>query len=519
MGTVKKAAKSAVIIIILSLISKFLGFLREILIASKFGSGMETDAYFIALSATTILMGMVAAGLNTTLIPIFSEIEVKSGYKKKVDYMNNIINVVNILAVFFLILGWFLSPIIIRIMAKGFEGEQFQLAVNLTRIGLPIMLFTGTRAIFTGYLQSNESFLAPAAIGLPFNMVYIFYLIFLSSKFGIKGLMVASVLAVLAQTFIQIPAAKKQGYKYKFKIDFKDKYIKKALLLTLPIMVGTAINEFNIIVDKTMASSLQEGSISSLNYASKLNGIILGVFIAAITTVIFPILSKESNKDNIDGLKLIMSHGINVILLITLPATVGLIILSEPIVRIFFQRGAFDATATIMTTKALIFYAVGLVGMALRLIFDKVYYSMQDTKTPMINSAIAVGANIGLNFLFIKPLGHGGLALATSISTTIATILLIRDLDKRVDDIDHSTNRKCMAKTLVASMIMGVVVYFLYGGLNRVFIGGKMIELLVLIISVAIGAMVYIGLCYLFRVEEIRMVIDRMKLRLGKSMA
>lgn len=519
MGSAKKAAKSAIIIIIFSLISKLLGFLREVLIALNFGSGMETDTYFVALSATTVLMGMVAAGLNTTLIPILTEIEVKNGHDKKIDYMNNLINVVNILAVFFVILGWFLSPMIIRVMGKGFEGEQFQLAVNLTRIGLPIMLFTGTRAIFTGYLQSNESFLAPAAVGLPFNAVYILYLIFLSPSFGIKGLMVASVLAALAQIFIQIPAAKKQGYKYRFKVDFKDRYIKKALLLTLPVMVGTAINELNMIVDKTMASSLQEGSISSLNYASKLNGIILGVFIAAVTTVIFPMLSKESNKDNMDGINIIMSHGINIILLITLPATVGLIILSEPIVRLFFQRGAFDATATVMTAKALIFYAVGLVGMALMLMLNKVYYSMQDTKTPMINSAIAVGANIGLNFLFIKPLGHGGLALATSISTTIATILLIRDLDKRVDDIDHSTNRKCMVKTLVASIIMGVVVYFLYGGLNRVFIGGKVIELLVLIISVAIGAMVYIGLCYLFRVEEIRMVIDRMRLKLGKSMA
>ena len=192
--------------------------------------------------------------------------------------------------------------------------------------------------LFSGYLQSNESFLAPAAIGLPFNVVYIFYLLFLSSKFGIKGLMVASVLATLAQIFIQIPAVKSEGYKYKLKVDFKDKYIKKALLLTLPVMIGTAINEINMIVDKTMASSLKEGSISSLNYASKLNGIILGVFIAAITTVIFPMLSKESNKDNIDGVKLIMSHGINIILLITLPAAVGLIILSEPIVRIFFQR-------------------------------------------------------------------------------------------------------------------------------------------------------------------------------------
>ena len=140
-----------------------------------------------------------------------------------------------------------------------------------------------------------------------------------------------------------------------------------------------AINDLNVIVDKTLASTFVSGSISALNYANRLNQLILGVFISAITTVIFPILSKEVNYDNISGLKT-MGYGVNLILLITIPATVGLIVLAKPIVEIAFQRGEFDATATIMTSQALIFYSLGLVAMAPRLLITRVYYSLQDTK-------------------------------------------------------------------------------------------------------------------------------------------
>lgn len=191
--------------------------------------------------------------------------------------------------------------------------------------------------------------------------------------------------------------------------------------MSLPVFIGVAINELNVLVDKSLASSLVSGSISALNYANKLNSLILGVFISAITTVIFPLLAKESNSGNIKGMKMIMRYGVNLILLITIPATVGLIVLAKPIVEVAFETGEFDATATIMTTQALIFYSLGLVAMALRLLITKVYYSLQDTKTPMVNSAISVGFNIVLNIILVRFMTHAGLALATSIATIIAT--------------------------------------------------------------------------------------------------
>ena len=309
MSTSNKAAKSIFIIIIFSLGSKFLGFIREILIAAKFGAGMETDTYFIAIGITTLLTAILSNAITTTFIPVLSEVEAKEGRQGKIKHTNNMINIIFFLSIIIVIIAWFLSPILIKLMAKGFYGEQYNLAVKLLRIGLPIVVFSGMVGTLTAFLQSEQRHYSSAAIGFPFNTVYIFFLIFLSSKFGIRGLMVASVIAVMSQLLIQIPDARKADYRYKFVFDINDEYIKKALYLSIPVLIGVAINDLNVIVDRTLASYLVAGSISALNYANKLNGLVLGVFVTAITTVVFPLLSKEFSNDNIRGVKKIMGFG------------------------------------------------------------------------------------------------------------------------------------------------------------------------------------------------------------------
>lgn len=511
MSKSNQVAKSALIIIIFTLGSKFLGFCREVLIALKFGSGMETDTFFVAMTATTLITGFLSSAISTTFIPVLSEIESKEGKKGKVEHANNMINVIFTISIILVIGGWLAAPVIVKLLAKGFQGEQFKLGVQLTRIGLPMILFGGIIGVFTGYLQSEQRFTATAAVGFPVNFVYIFFLLFLSSKFGIKGLMVAAVIAVVSQFLIQIPEARSSGYKYMFKFDLKDKYINKIILLSLPVLVGVAINDLNAIVDRTLASSLVSGSISALNYANRLNGLILGVFISAITTVIFPLLSKESNSDNIPGMKKIMSYGINLILLITVPATVGLIVLATPIVEIAFQRGAFDTTATLMTSQALIFYSIGLVAMALRLLLTRVYYSLQDTKTPMVNGAISVVFNVVLNLILVKFMAHSGLALATSIATTIATFLLLYGLKKKIGSLGTKGYITTFFKTGLASGVMGLVAYILYHGLYRVLGVSKLYNLISLLVAVGVGVVVYIILCYIFKVEEVRSILEKIK--------
>ena len=171
-------AQSAAMISIFTLLSKFLGFIREVMIADRFGSGMETDTYFVAMTATVIIVGTLGAALNTTLIPIFSEIGERFGRKGKLKYLNNILNLVLIITMLIIILGFIFSPLVIKILAKGFEGDQFDLAVKLNRIGLPIALFLGLTHVLSGLLHSSQIFGPPAISGLPYNFVFLIYLIF-----------------------------------------------------------------------------------------------------------------------------------------------------------------------------------------------------------------------------------------------------------------------------------------------------------------------------------------------------
>lgn len=511
MSKSRQAAKSAFIIVVFTLVSKFLGFLREILIAAKFGSGMETDTFFVALTATGIVTGFLSNAVSTTFIPILSEIESKEGKKGKLEHTNNILNSMFFISLILVFISWVGAPVIIRLLAKGFEGEQFNLAVRLTRIGLPMILFSGIIGTFTGYLQSEERFLSSSAIGVPFNFVYIFFLIFFSDKFGIKGLMAAAVLAVISQYIIQIPEAKAAGYKYEFKFNIRDKYIKKVIVLSLPVLVSVVINDIGAIIDRTLASDLSTGSISALNYANKLNGFILGVFISAITTVIFPILSRASSENNISGLKKVMRYGVNFILMITVPAAVGLAVLAKPIVEVAFERGVFDSTATVMTSQALMAYSIGLVGMALQLLLNRVYYSLQDTKTPMLIGGIAVGIDIVLNIILVKFMAHIGLALSTSIGAIAASVMLLYGVKKKIGSLGIKGYIVTFTKTGLASAVMGAAVYLIYHGLYGMLEVSKLYNLISLLAAVGSGVIIYGILCYAFKVEEVRDMVTRIR--------
>ncbi len=512
-----KAIKSVLTIILFTLGSKILGFFREVLIASKFGSGTETDTFFIALTATTLLTTLLTTSVNTTMIPVLSEIEKNEGRSGKQIHVSNLLNIVLLIAVIIIVAGWILSPYIIKVIAYGFVGDQFDLAVLLMRIGLPAVIFAGVVGVFRGYLQSELRFTESAASQFPFNFVYIFFLVVLSGIFGIKGLMFTSILAVGSQILLQLPGVKRTGYNYKFTIDFKDKYVKKIIYLIPPVLISVGVNDINKIIDRSLASTLVEGSISALNYANRLNGLILGIFITAITTVIFPMLSKDANKHNYDDLKKTIRHGINIILLITIPATIGMIILAHPIVKIAFERGAFDATATHMTEGAMIFYTIGLVGISFNLLLNKVFYSLQDTKTPMINSFMAVGLNITLNFILIRFMAHKGLALATSISAIVTSGLLLFSLKKKIGSLELFEIMKCGLKTSVASIIMGGLVYLSNQGLIKALGNSTIMNFITLIISASFGVIIYAVIICLFRVEEIDWVFKSLRQKLKKK--
>ena len=206
-----------------------------------------------------------------------------------------------------------------------------------------------------------------------------------------------------------------------------------------------------------------------------------------------------------------MAYGVNMILLITIPATVGLIVLAKPIVEVAFERGEFDATATIMTSQALIFYSLGLVAMSLRLLITKVYYSLQDTKTTMINGAISVVFNIILNLILVRFMAHAGLAFATSIATIIATLLMFYGLKKKIGSLGTKNYIITFAKSGLASAIMGVVAYVIYNVLYDTLGVSKLSNLISLLSAAGVGVIIYGVLCYVFGIEEVREIVEKVK--------
>lgn len=507
MSKKQNVAKSAAMIAIFTLLSKGLGFIREVMIASRYGSGMETDTYFVAMTATVIIVGTLGAALNTTLIPIFSEIGEKSGRKGQLRYLNNVLNLVFLSTLILAILGFIFSPLIIKLLAKGFEGQQFDLAVKLNRVGLPIIIFLGFTHVLSGFLHSKQIFGPHAIMGFPYNAVFLIYLFFFSKDTNIAILMGVSVIAASTQFLIQLPAVRHLGYRYSLNVNLHDPYLKKAMILIFPVLIGSAVQQINVIIDKTLASDLVKGSISALTYSSRINELIISVFVAAIATVVFPMLSSAFSRNEDQVVKDIFKQGVNIILIITIPATIGIMLLAKPMVFLFFQRGAFDDLATSMTSGALIFYSVGLVGASLRLMLNKVFYSFQDTKTPMVNGAIAVGLNLILNLILVGPLQHMGLALATSISTTITTILLFIALRKKLGPLGMGNMVLTFIKTLISALIMGLVVYLIYYKLGAILPEVKIVQMIMLLLSIGVGAIVYFILCLLFRIKEMKVLV------------
>lgn len=520
MDKTKKIAKSTAALVIFALIGKLFGFARETLMAYYFGAGMETDAFVISLNAVSLLSLPLSSSIATTFIPMLARVEQEEGAELKQYHTNNMLSLTSILGAIIAGLGIILAPWIIKLVGGGFDEEAYTLAVELTKIGMPVIIFSAIVGVMTGYLQSSGRFAATGAVAIPLNIVYISYMVFLSGRYGIYGMSVASVLGILAQVIFLFPDTLKAKMKYFPVFDIKDKYVMHAISLCLPVILSIAINDVNMVVSRRLASGLAEGTVSWLNYANKLNTLILGVFISAITAVIFPILSKAFSSGDIDGGKKSMGSAVRFIILITLPSMVGLMVLSQPIVEIAFMRGKFLQFDADITSVMLKLYSSALCAMSLNTLLNRVYYSLQDTRTPLMIGAFSVVLNIILNLILIRFLNYYGLPLAYSIATNIAVFTGFVLLKNKLGTIGGYSYLRSIIKSGVAAAIMGVVAYIsFYGVLSLIpaLGNGTLTKLILLLLSVGCSVIVYGVLCYLFGVREVKMVVNTVLKRLKRG--
>lgn len=488
--------KSTFIIMIVSLVSRALGFIRDMLIAKNFGAGMYTDAYNIAVTIPETIFTLVGLAISTAFLPMLSKIKAKDGQKDMYSFANNVINILFLASLVLFIITSIFAKEIVFILANGFSEEEALLAIKLTRITLINLLFLSINACFTSLLQVNEDFVIPAILGLFFNLPMITYLL-VFNNYDIVGLTIANVIGNFFRVAVQLPSLIKHGYKYKFSINYKDERLKAILLLIIPVIIGAGANSLNMVVDKNIASSLDVGSISALDYAQKLIIFINSIITTSIASVVYPMMANMRNNDDTNGFIEILRKSIVYLAILLIPITVGIIIFDREIVQIVYARGEFKEYALNLTTSALLGYGLGIFFTGMRDILNSTLFSMGKTKVTTINGVIGVVINVILCIVLSKYIGVMGIALASVIAMIVTSILLfisIMKLEKgfRVKDII-----KKIGVITLSSIIMGVIIIIVVTCLKD-----KINSTFILLLGTTIGIIIYFILCYLFKIEE-----------------
>ncbi|MTV49908.1 murein biosynthesis integral membrane protein MurJ [Heliobacillus mobilis] len=501
-----RIARAAALIMVVTLAGRFFGFIREMLTARNFPVD-QVDSYVVAYTLPNIFGVAMTGAFLAAFIPIFTQLLVDGEKERAWRLGSTVLNAV-FLAFFVLVaIGMIFAPAVVQLIAPGFASDRMELTVELMRIMFPTLIFASVGGITAGILNSFNHFMLPSIGPTLASITAVGFIYFLAPSMGVYSLAFGVLVGLFFQLAVQIPAMPRNGFRYQLLMDLKEPLVREIGLLIVPVLIGVGIGQVNILIDRMLASGLPAGSISALNFANQIMQLPMGIFVQAISVPVFPALSALAANGDMAGLRRTMGKGTNYYTLVLVPMTVGLMVLSIPTVRIIFERGEFTAENTLATASALFWYSLGILPYAMRDLYTRLFYALQDTRTPVQVGAFCVAIHILLNLILIRFMAHGGLALATSIATALNMIILGWILWKRIGGWQVRQELAVLKKAAVASLIMGLIVFELNGylsqHLSQIPHWG---ELLQLFVSVSAGAAVYAVLIWLLRVEEVRFV-------------
>ena len=493
MSSMQKAGRNMMLVASLTVLSKLIAIIRQIVLTNFFGASNISDAYILAQSIPNTLFLLVSSAIGVSFIPVFNQVRRNKGENEADLYTSRMINCVLIISSVIIVFSLIFSNQIIYIFASGFDSQTAMLASKYLRISVFSIYFIGMCGVLSSYLKIKGDFLVPSIIGIALSLVEITTCIiayYYSDVILAIGITVAAVCQFLLVFFSSI----KHGYKHHINLSVRDEWIKKSVLMSLPVMIGLGVDEVNVIVDRTIASGFQTGSISVLNYANTLVSIVHNTISVSIYTVLFTEVSELAVKNERQSMCKRIINALETALLLLIPATVGIIVFSHPIIHVLYERGNFSATSTELTSGAMVFYALYIVPNGIRLISQAYFYAYGRTKLCMIVGFIAVASNIILNLTLSRKIGLNGLALATSIGVLIGSVILFVKL--------YIENRDFSFKVLIVksfiiffnSMVMGIISYLFFQ-----FMMGKISVLLNLILSVCLSLVIYFSMSIITR--------------------
>jgi len=442
-----------------TLISRFLGFARDILIAAILGAGPIADAFFVAFKLPNFFRRLFAEGaFNAAFVPLFSGRLASEGLVAAQIFAASVLSAMVAFLFVFVTLLQIAMPFLMYGFAPGFTGdpEKFQLAVELTRITFPYLLFISLVSLLGGVLNSLGRFAAAAATPIILNIVLIGALLGATPFLPTAGHALAWGVAVAgaAQLVWLMIACRRAGMALPLHWPRLSPGVRRVLRLMLPGAVGAGVVQINLLIDIVIASLLPTGAISYLYYADRVNQLPLGVVGIAIGTALLPLLSRQLREGALADARNSMNRGMEVALLLTVPASAALLVIAGPIITVLFERGEFSAATATATAQALMAYAIGLPAYVLAKVLGPGYFAREDTVTPVKIAIVCVAVNVILNLTLIHYLAHVGIALATAISAWLNVILLVRILHKRGHHRFDDRLRSRIVRILFASAAM-----------------------------------------------------------------
>jgi putative peptidoglycan lipid II flippase len=515
----KRVVKAAGVVGAATLLSRMAGFVRDVVIAGFFGAGLGADAFFVAFRMPNLLRRLFAEGsLSIAFIPVFTEYMTRQGQDEAFKMARSLLRILSILLVFTAVIGIVAAPWLVRMIAPGFHAvpQKYALTVLLTRIMFPYVIFICLVALSMGILNVLGHFAAPALapVLLNISMIAAVYLISPFFEQEVIGLAIGVLIGGGLQLSLQLPFLIRKGFCFWQKTPWYHPGLKKIFTLMGPAVFGAAVYQVNILVGTLLASLLPEGSVSYLYYADRLVQFPLGIFAVSMATAVLPTLSRQAAAHDLNGFRETFAQGMKLIFFITIPAMVGLIILREPIVRLLFQRGAFDSETTRLTASALLYYSIGLWAFSAVRIVVSSFYALSDTVTPVRMATISIVANMILGVSLMHFMAHAGLALATSLASMLNLALLITSLRKRLGTMADAGIFRSIGKSLMCGMAMGLVIQAMRGWL----LPADAPTLLRLVSgmagTVSAGLISYAGFSFILQSMELRMILALVRQRI-----
>jgi putative peptidoglycan lipid II flippase len=518
--------RSAGLIGAATLASRLLGVAREIVLARMFGasSGPAMDAFNVAFRIPNLVRDLFAEGAMTAaFVPTFTRTLGAHGRESAWRLGNLVLNALLLATGVLVVLGFiFAEP-----LTRAITGDEFalvpgklQLTTQLTRIMLPFLTTVAIAVAMMGMLNSLHRFFIPALSPAMFNVATIFSafafvpLMPLVGLPPIAGIAIGTLLGGLGQVAMQWPSLRREGFRYEPILDFKDRDVREILRLMGPGTVGLAAVQINLLVNQYLATTQEQGAVSWLGYAFRLMYLPIGLFGVSIATAALPDISRHSATEDRASIRGIVSRGLRMMLMLNLPATVGLMVLSQPIVELIYERGAFVPHDSTSTAAALMFYAPGLLGYSAVKIASPTFYSLRDSRTPVTVSIAAVAVNLGLNLVLVRVMGFRGLALGTAVAAIFNAALLLALLSRRLDGLDSRRILGSAVRIGLATAVMGAVAWYSAVWLSAALPGSVFwVRLLRVTASIAAGIASLALAARLFRVEELDAALRVVRLR------